>query len=475
MALYIDQEDLTSGDPNESLVTASVVGIDYFTVAQPSISGVADPAAPTVSIQGSLDFANEVDVFAFEVLPEDVGNVTLTFDIDNSQGGLDTIIGLFNPAGVVVEGSDDYLLGFSPDPGSATTLDSYMTYVPTVAGIYYIAVASYGNVWPNGPASGGLSTGTYTLNVSISGAVGVQSYGDGSSGYDALFGDRQGTVTNDSLNGYAGNDDITGDAGADTLCGGDGKDNLYGGTGTDIIYGDHTALTSDGLLYTIPEEGLGDEDVIYGGDNNDFLLGQRGNDTLDGGADDDTVEGGTGNDRELGGTGNDAIWGEDGLDAMYGGAGNDALYGGLDVDILAGGAGNDVLHGGDGNDRLIGGLGRDSVAGGSGIDTFVFTAVGESRPSLSNCDVIQDFSTIGQDRIDLRAIDANSDGGGANDAFSDVVLRSGAFTAPGQIKVKQVGADTIVYLNTDADTAAEAIILLVSVIEFTLTDPNFLF
>ena len=75
----------------------------------------------------------------------------------------------------------------------------------------------------------------------------------------------------------------------------------------------------------------------------------------------------------------------------------------------------------------------------------------------------------------MRAIDANSIGGGANDAFSQVILRSGAFTAPGQIKVKQVGADTVVYLNTDSDTGAEAIILLVSVIEFTLTDPNFLF
>lgn len=475
MAIYVDQEDLASGDPNETLATASVVSIDYFTVAQPPIFGVADPNAPTVSIQGSLDFANEVDVFAFEVLTDDVGNVTLTFDIDFAQGGLDSIIGLFDPNGVVVAGSDDYNVGFSPDSGSSTTLDSYMTYVPTVAGTYYIAVASYGNIWPNGPASGGLSTGAYTLNVSISGAIGVQDYGNGSSGSDNLFGDRQGVVTNDRLNGYAGNDDISGDAGDDTLIGGDGQDNLYGGSGNDVFYGDQTVLVSDGGLYTIPEEGPGNEDVIYGGDNNDFLLGERGNDTLFGDADDDTLEGGTGNDKLWGGAGTDSIWGESGADSLYGGAGNDAMYGGFDVDVLLSSSGNDSLNGGDGNDRLNGGTGSDSLAGGSGSDAFVFSSIKDSRPSLANCDVILDFSTIEHDRIDLRGIDANSVGGGANDAFSQVILRSGPFTAPGQIKITQVGADTIVYLNTDDDTAADSIIILRSVIDFTVTDLNFLF
>ncbi|ROR22846.1 Ca2+-binding RTX toxin-like protein [Comamonas sp. BIGb0124] len=82
--------------------------------------------------------------------------------------------------------------------------------------------------------------------------------------------------------------------------------------------------------------GLGGNDVLYGGNLNDVLAGDDGHDAL---------YGGQGDDQLIGGTGNDALYGGAGADQFIGGTGNDTSY---DE------AGNDIylFQAGDGHDRI---------------------------------------------------------------------------------------------------------------------------
>jgi len=122
----------------------------------------------------------------------------------------------------------------------------------------------------------------------------------------------------------------------------------------------------------------------------------------------------------LGGSGNDVIKGNSANNTLQGNLGNDSLYGS---------GGNDRLYGGSGNDKLYGQGGSDILTGGSGADTFVFMYQSDSSPSSR--DTIKDFQR-GQDRIDLRPIDANAKISG-NQAFS--FIGKSAFTgAAGQLK-----------------------------------------
>jgi Ca2+-binding RTX toxin-like protein len=119
----------------------------------------------------------------------------------------------------------------------------------------------------------------------------------------------------------------------------------------------------------------------------------------------ETCLGETGHDRLDGGAGHDRLYGNSGNDTVAAGTGDDSLWGSTGQDRLDGGSGNDSLKGDAGNDWVIGGLGRDKLWGGSGRDVFDFNSVEESKVG-SQRDIIYDFRS-GQDRIDLRGIDAN--------------------------------------------------------------------
>jgi Ca2+-binding RTX toxin-like protein len=110
-------------------------------------------------------------------------------------------------------------------------------------------------------------------------------------------------------------------------------------------------------------------------------------------------------------------------------AGNDVLTGSSDRDDLEGYGGKDVLYGGRGNDLL---------SGGKGADRFVYKSVNDSKakdPS-SNRDFIADFSHAQKDKIDLKAIDANTKKAG-NQAFT--FIGKGAFTKKaGELRYKFV-------------------------------------
>ena len=137
------------------------------------------------------------------------------------------------------------------------------------------------------------------------------------------------------------------------------------------------------------------DDYMEGGKYDDYFNGGAGDDELDGRAGDDNLSGGAGDDQLDGGAGDDELDGGFGVDVISGGVGQDELDGG---------AGDDVLNGGEGNDLIDGGLGSDVLTGGEGSDRFVYGDIKESAQGARSRDVITDFSSSEDDKIDLSAI-----------------------------------------------------------------------
>ncbi|NBJ11483.1 hypothetical protein [Microvirga arsenatis] len=158
-----------------------------------------------------------------------------------------------------------------------------------------------------------------------------------------------------------------------------------------------------------------------------------------------------------GGAGSDILTGDAFANILIANEGNDRLNGGTGNDSLDGGVGNDVFSAGDGNDRLVGGLGRDTLTGSTGRDVFVFDDR-ETASSKTKADTITDFSGRRGDRIDLKLVDANARKRG--DQKFSFIGDDEAFTAAGQVRYEKTKGTTYVYLNTDSDRAAEAVIKL---------------
>lgn len=140
----------------------------------------------------------------------------------------------------------------------------------------------------------------------------------------------------------------------------------------------------------------GDDLVNLNGIGNDNIYTGSGRDTVYAGAGSDTVDGGSNTDY---------LYGEAGYDILHGGGDSDFLYGGTSGDDLYGDAGNDTLYGESGRDFLAGGKGTDRMTGGDDADTFWFD---DGDMLFGHGDIINDFSRSEGDKIDLRAIDANT-------------------------------------------------------------------
>ncbi|MDQ0323457.1 hypothetical protein QO002_005663 [Pararhizobium capsulatum DSM 1112] len=114
------------------------------------------------------------------------------------------------------------------------------------------------------------------------------------------------------------------------------------------------------------------------------------------------------------------------LETIGGTSGDNTLTGTSGDEILDGKGGNDIIRGGGGNDTLIGGTGIDTLYGGAGNDVFKFVTTQDSAPGFSGFvnngslsplsgagkrDIIADFG-LGDDRLDVSKIDANTKLGG---------------------------------------------------------------
>jgi VCBS repeat-containing protein len=163
------------------------------------------------------------------------------------------------------------------------------------------------------------------------------------------------------------------------------------------------------------------------------------------------INGSNGNDQGASGT----LHGTSGDDDVHALKGNDIAFGLKGNDYLFGDAGNDTLYGDgkgssskDGDDWLEGGAGKDMLWGGGGADTFAF-ADGDSGVAAKARDNIGDFSHDDGDRIDLGAIDANGSTA-KEDAFKIYTDEKQALAHSGALFIDKHGADSTVYLNTDA-------------------------
>ncbi|MEZ5742981.1 MAG: ExeM/NucH family extracellular endonuclease [Sphingomonadaceae bacterium] len=315
-------------------------------------------------------------------------------------------------------------------------------------------VAQAGDVVTETPTGGALDTVyafidyTLTDNVEILVLRGSATTGTGNDGFNRIYGSPVG----DTLSGLAGNDVLYGGGGADMLLGGAGNDRLDGGPGADTMTGG-----TENDIYIVND--TGDTVVELASEGTDSIYSYVDytasanveNLILRGGA-----RVGTGND------GANSIAGTTGNDTLTGLAGNDRLYGK---------SGNDTLIGGDNNDRLYGDRGQDTMTGGTGLDQFFFRETLDTSNQVAFSDRITDFNQAEFDRIVLTDIDADeTNGAGTNEDFS--FIGNAAFTAPGQLRFEQVGGDTHVFGNTDADMFPEFAIVLTGT--YTMTSSDFI-
>lgn len=291
--------------------------------------------------------------------------------------------------------------------------------------------------------------------------------------------DPGGPIRNvETLIGSRGDDIFVGTENAELFEGGQGHDSIDGGGGRDTA--SYSSAVED---VAVDVRILGGQDT---GAGMDTLVGIS---NLIGGAGNDALTGGVGANVLEGGAGNDVIDGRIGVDladyaharagvqvslAVAGpqntlGAGTDSLIsmedlrGSAFADGLAGSAapnrlfglgGNDIIVGAANNDTLTGGLGADRMRGGTGFDTFDFNATSESTRAAP--DLILDFLGAGAtwgDVIDLSTIDADTTVAG------DQAFDFGSLGAGG-LSLVDLGSDTLVRGNTDADAAFELAILL---------------
>lgn len=226
-----------------------------------------------------------------------------------------------------------------------------------------------------------------------------------------------GTSGNDIINGYGGNDNISGNAGDDIIDGGAGDDGLNGGTNT--AFGDTVTYASATAAVTVT------------------LASTRSQNT--------------------GGAGRDTL------------SGFENLTGSDFNDRLTGSTGANTINGGKGDDIITGGRGADVLWGDEGSDTFDFNAVSETGNSATTRDIIMDFEQ-GRDRIDLSTIDASSALRGNNSfLFRDEQLSFGT-ASDGEIRYVHENGMTVIYGDTDRDSAPEFQIALNGIYNLTSAD-----
>lgn len=131
--------------------------------------------------------------------------------------------------------------------------------------------------------------------------------------------------------------------------------------------------------------------------------------------------------------------------------------GGVSMTVAGDSAANH-LTGSSANDVLIGRGGQDTLHGGLGADLFVFAATADSTPAAP--DLIDDFSKLQGDQIDLRGISHSM---GASWFEHVQFIGTAAFTAPGQVRSWNDGHDTWVAGDFGADLGTTLLVKIAGV------------
>ncbi len=266
---------------------------------------------------------------------------------------------------------------------------------------------------------GAIAGGGVTVNLLTGTSRGAQ-------GFDTL-------IKIEDLIGSDFDDVLTGDKGVNQIAGGAGNDSLNGGLGTDTVsYAGTASAVTVSLLAGQATGGAGTDQLlgfenIIGSDFNDSLTGDGGDNILVGGLGNDSLNGGAGLDTADYGGASAAVVADLGLGTASLGletdslSGIETLLGSKFGDSLTGDLSANILNGGRGDDRITGGGGADLLTGGVGKDVFLYTSLADS--SLAAMDLITDLG--GKDRIDLSALDADTNTAG-DQAFLQVAAFTGA-------------------------------------------------
>nr|NIS43977.1 tandem-95 repeat protein [Desulfuromonadales bacterium] len=259
-------EPPANSDPDAQDHTFMVAEDGAITFSEADLlTGASDPDGDTLSVanvaggnDGTLT-DNGDGTWTFTPDADYTGQVDLTYDVSDGQGGSDTA----SITLTVAETNDDP------------------------------------NITPD-------TTGT-SGDDNINGDNGGGDVIDGGAGNDHL----KGMKGDDTLFGNSGNDHLQGGQGSDTLYGGTGDDFIQGQQGNDVAYGGSGDDTIEGGEGADTLYGDFGNDTIDGGSGNDVLVGGAGDDILQGGGGDDTftfdLSQGLGNDTIDGGTGSDSI------------------------------------------------------------------------------------------------------------------------------------------------------------------------
>ncbi len=223
-------------------------------------------------------------------------------------------------------------------------------------------------------------------------------------------------------------ENLTGSTFNDLITASNANNIISGGSGFDTVSYATSAAVKVSLALTNTQNtgGSGNDTLISienltGGKFNDFLLGNSGDNVLNGGLGIDSMSGGDGNDTYLVDNvldsvieTNKAVTQIDTVQASVSftltdnvenlqlldtkKVGINATGNELDNNLV-GNAANNFLSGGAGNDTLNGGAGKDTLQGDAGTDHFSFGFLTDT--TVSDPDIISDFSQVQKDKIDL--------------------------------------------------------------------------
>ena len=301
----------------------------------------------------------------------------LTYEIslagEGADGAADTILRIYNAAGVQVAMNDDVDL-------DAGNLFSMVNFSPGSSGTYYISAGSY----TANPSQE--NWGDYRLTVSNPGGSDAETETDQDDGMS-----EEGDI---SIKGTDAADIMTGTDGDDTFEGSPGADSIRGGPGVDIVvYWD-----SD----TGVEVRLYDGTARGGYAEGDTFPGRRAIEYLD--ADGNTRQASVPDIEALLGSAHDDIFaGDQGDNSLFGGPGDDELDGREGDDLLGGDPGADVLIGGTGNDTvsyefLVPALSGVNVDLGSG-EAHWGDAEGDTFPGRQTIEYLDEDGNIQQAEV----------------------------------------------------------------------------
>lgn len=272
---------------------------------------------------------------------------------------------------------------------------------------------------------------------------------DGAGGDDVIYAG----AGNDNVLGGSGNDELNGMVGNDSLDGGIGHDRMIGGRGDDIYVVDNAkdvVLERSGegqdtirakVSFTLADT-MSVEILWTTNTSGTAAINLTGNKL------DNKISGNAAGNILTGMGGEDLIRGLGGGDTIAGGSSNDDLHGD---------GGDDRIDGNAGDDKLEGGAGIDRLTGGSGADTFVWLLTADTSTLATDADIVLDFDRSKGDQLSLVNIDAKEDRDGAQ-SFS--FIGTAEFTRSGQVRFGMDGGQTLIQLNTDADTDTEGVIRL---------------